>query len=171
MKWDSFFLSQLSENWPNTGCSWDRSELRILHLGWSQAFEESLSSQGHPQLTSSEDHFPSCSWGPTLYLCFFSFYSLSFQLQYHAISFVHTFLCILPCRIFSCELCVIEGFHVWEYPETISCLWSLIKMLIFLFCWFVSFSWLHYAACRFLVPQRGWTLYGPCTLCEGRAES
>ena len=102
---------------------------------------------------------------------FFSFYSLFFQLQYHAISFVHTFLCILPCRIFSCELCVIEGFHVWEYPETISCLWSLIKMLIFLFCWFVSFSWLHYAACRFLVPQRGWTLYGPCTLCEGRAES
>ena len=43
---------------------------------------------------------------------FFSFYSLFFQLQDHAISFVHTFLCILPCRIFSCEVCVTEGFHI-----------------------------------------------------------
>lgn len=85
----------------------------------------------------------------------FSFYSLLFQLQYHAISFVHTFLCILPCRIFSHKPRMIEGFHDSEYPETVSCLWSLIKILIFLFCWFVSFSWLHHAACRFLVPQWG----------------
>ena len=99
--------------------------------------------------------------GDRHYIYVFSFYSLFFQLQYHAISFVHTFLCILPCRIFSCELCVIEGFHVWEYPETISCLWSLIKMLIFLFCWFVSFSWLHYAACRFLGPNGDETCMDP----------
>ena len=35
------------------------------------------------------------------YIYFFSFYSLFFQLQYHAISFVHIFLCILSCHIFS----------------------------------------------------------------------
>ena len=141
----------------------------MLHLGWSQAFEESLSSQGHPQLTSSEDHFPSCSWRLTLYLCF-SFYSLFFQLQYHAISFVHTFLCIWPCRSFSCEVCVIEGFHVSEYPETVSCLWSLIKMLIFLFCLFVSFSWLQNAECRFLGPNGDETCMDP-VLCAGEGQN
>lgn len=99
------------------------------------------------------DHFPSCSWGPTLYLYFF-LYSLSFSCNIHLLSFVHTFLCILPCRIFSRRV-VTQGFLVSEYPETVSCLWSLIKMLIFLFCLFISLSWLHHAACRFLSPQWG----------------
>ena len=71
----------------------------------------------------------------------FSFYSLLCQLQYHAISSVQTFICILSCCIFSCDVCMIECFHVSEYPETISSIWSLIKILIFLFFffWFVCF--------------------------------
>lgn len=64
-------------------------------------------------------------------------YSLFFRLKYPAISFVHTFLCILSCRIFSWKVCVIEGFHVSEYPETVSCLWSLIQILIFCFWLFL----------------------------------
>ena len=68
------------------------------------------------------------------YIYGFSFYSLFFKFQYHTISSVHTFLCITSCRIFSCEACVIEGFHVSEYPETVSYLWALIQTLIFFSC-------------------------------------
>ena len=139
-KWESGFLHPLSENWPSAACSRDRSELWILHLHWSQTFEESFSSQGCLQLTSSEDHFPSCLCGLTIVSMFSPpplCYSLFFRLKYPAISFVHTFLCILSCRIFSWKVCVIEGFHVSEYPETVSCLWSLIQILIFCFWLFL----------------------------------
>ena len=56
---------------------------------------------------------------------------------------------------------MIEGFHVSEYPETVSCLWSLIKMLIFLFGLFLSFSWLQNAECRFLGPNGDETCMDP----------
>ena len=100
----------------------------------------------------------------------FSFYSLLFQLQYHAMSSVQIFVCILSCLIFSCEVCVIDSFHLSEYPETVSSLWSLIQILISFFL-SVSLSWLHHVACRFLVLERRWNPNGPCTLCRGRAES
>ena len=73
----------------------------------------------------------------------FSFYSLLCQLQYHAISSVQTFICILSCCIFSCDVCMIECFHVSEYPETISSIWSQIKILIFLFFFFLVCLFLY----------------------------
>ena len=96
----------------------------MLHLGWSQAFEDSLSSQGHPQLTSSEDHFPSCSWGPTLYLCFF----LLFSFLSIAIS------CYLFCSYIPLYI-TLSYFQLWTLRDRrLSCLrisWDHLLSLVF----------------------------------------
>ena len=134
------FRIPVSPKWEPTQCCLLLGQIRALNpsFAWSQTFEESFSSQGCLQLTSSEDHFPSCLCGLTIVsMPPPLFYSLFFRLKYHAISVVHTFLCILSCHIFSWKVCVIEGFHVSEYPETVSCLWFLIQILIFYFWLFL----------------------------------
>ena len=72
----------------STGCSRDRSELRILVLYCSQTFEVSLA-QGCLQLTSSVGHFSSCSHGPTIISISFSFYcNIIFSLSFTCSFFV-----------------------------------------------------------------------------------
>ena len=54
--------------------------------------------------------------------------------------------CIISCCSFSCEICVIEEFHVSKYDELISSLWSLIQIIICLFFFFFFYRLLISAA-------------------------
>ena len=124
------------------GCRlWDRTEsytMTWLSSSSSRRLRRACRLKGvfssHPQrITALHVH-----------ISIFSFYSLLCQWQYHAISSVQTFVCILSCHIFSCEVCMIEGFHVSEYPETFSFLWSLIQILILFSLFFHLFLYLGY---------------------------
>lgn len=82
------------KHWPGIGCSQNKSEFRILLLGWSQTFEKSLF-QGYLQLISSVDPFPSWSDGPNRIIHFFLFVFF-FRSQYHFFSLIRTFSCYYP---------------------------------------------------------------------------
>lgn len=110
---NSGFLSQLIEN------TWSGDPL-LAALGTDQSSESFISIEFRPLRKACRLEGVLCSHLQRIaslhvhvdrqYIQVFSFYSLSFQLQYHAISSVHTFLSITSCRIFSCEVCVIEVF-------------------------------------------------------------
>lgn len=163
-KWESGFLHHLSENWPSAACSRDRSELWILHLHWSQTFEESFSSQGCLQLTSSEDHFPSCLCGLTIVSMVPPLPALLFSFLSAEIS------CYLFCSYIPLYI-IVSYFQLESLRDRrFSCLrisWNSFLSLVFdpdtdfLFLT-VSLSWPHHAEWRFLVLQGGWNTYGPC---------
>lgn len=151
------FRIPVSPKWEPTQCCLLLGQIRALNpsFAWSQTFEESFSSQGCLQLTSSEDHFPSCLCGLTIVSMPpppFLFFFLSAEIS-----------CYLCCSYIPLYI-IVSYFQLESLRDRrFSCLrisWNSFLSLVFdpdtnfLFLT-VSLSWLHHAAWRFLVLQGG----------------